>query len=192
MIATHLAERTLNHLLTQNPAAAHALRRHRGQRVRIVLPTGPIDLAITEAGLFSEDAVGAPDATLKPTLALALRLPFSGREAFRLAESAGDGALLATLGRVFAELDWDIAADLAPWVGDAVAKRVADISHSARSGLHNAAHAAGINLAEYLTEEAQLLASRQEIARFCAEVDDVAEAVARLDARLGRLRPRPA
>lgn len=187
MIAQGLFERSLNHLLQQTPGAADALLKHAGQSVRFDLTLAQFDFRIADDGCFSEAVVETPDAVIRPTAALVARLPFFGRDALRLADYSGDAALLATLDRVFRQLDWDVEADLAPLVGDAAAHRLHALGRDALAGLAQAFSALGRNASEYAVEEAELMARGVDVARFNREVDTLADDVARLEARLRRL-----
>jgi ubiquinone biosynthesis protein UbiJ len=187
LIAQGLFERSLNHLLQQTPGAAEALVRHAGASVRFDLTLAQFDFRIADDGCFSEAVVDAPDAVIRPTAALVARLPFFGRDALRQADYSGDAALLATLDRVFRQLDWDVEADLAPLVGDAAAHRLHALGRDALAGLAQAFSALGHNASEYAVEEAELMARGVDVARFNREVDTLADDVARLEARLRRL-----
>lgn len=187
MIAQGLFERSLNHLLQQTPGAAEALLKHAGQSVRFDLTLAQFDFRIADDGCFSEAVVDVPDAVIRPTAALVARLPFFGRDALRLADYSGDAALLATLDRVFRQLDWDVEADLAPLLGDAAAHRLHTLGRDALAGLAQAFSALGHNAGEYAVEEAELMARGVDVARFNREVDTLADDVARLEARLRRL-----
>jgi len=187
MIAAALLERSLNHLLRQTPGAAETLVRHRGRSVRFDLLAAQFDFRIADDGYFSEAAIDAPDAVIRPTPALLARLPFFGREALRDADYSGDAALLQGLDKVFRGLEWDVEADLAPWVGDAAAHRLAGAAQDAAEGLQQRALALGRNAGEYLGEEIELMARPVDVARFNHAVDVLADDVARLEARLARL-----
>ncbi|MDZ7594734.1 MAG: hypothetical protein U0932_08790 [Thiobacillus sp.] len=190
MIAEGLFERSLNHLLRQSPGAAEALRRHAGRSVRFDLTLAQFDFRIADDGCFSEAAVDTPDAVIRPTSALVARLPFFGREALRHAEYSGDPALLATLDRVFKQLNWDVEADLAPLVGDIAAHRLHALGRDALAGLAHTAVALGRNASEYVVEEAELMARAIDVARFNREVDTLADDTARLETRLRLLEGR--
>jgi ubiquinone biosynthesis protein UbiJ len=186
-ITASLFERSLNHLLRQTPGAAEALVRHAGAGVRFDLALAQFDFRVADDGCFSEAVVDVPDAVIRPTAALVARLPFLGRDALRLADYSGDAALLATLDRVFRQLDWDVEADLAPIVGDAAAHRLHALGRDALAGLARTFSAFGHNAGEYVVEEAEMMAREVDVARFNHAVDTLADDVARLDARLKRL-----
>lgn len=184
MIAEGFAEKSLNHLLRQSPGAAEALLRHAGMGVRFDLSLKQLDFRIADDGYFSEAVVETPDAVIRPTARLLTRLPFFGREALRDADYQGDPALLATLDRVFRQLKWDVEADLAPWVGDVAAHRLHGLGQTAFDRLGGLFAALGRNASEYVVEEAEMMARGVDVARFNAEVDALADAVARLEARM--------
>lgn len=190
MIAEGLIERSLNHLLRQTPGAAEALGRHAGAGVRFDLALAQFDFRIADDGYFSEAVVETPDAVIRPTPALVARLPFFGRDALRDADYSGDPALLATLDRVFRQIGWDVEADLAPWVGDAAAHRLHTLGRDALAGLAHAVSGLGRTASEYLVEEAEVMAREVDVARFNRAVDDLADDVARVEARLRRLEER--
>ena len=189
MIAEALIERSLNHLLRQSPGAADALLRHAGCGVRFDLTFAHYDFRIADDGCFSEAAVDTPDAVIRPTAALVARMPFFGRDALRHADYSGDPALLATLDRVFKQLNWDVEADLAPVVGDIAAHRLHALGRDVLANLAHTVSALGHNASEYMVEEAELMARGVDVARFNRDVDSLADDVARLDARLRRLAP---
>ena len=184
MIAEALFERSLNHLLQQSPGATEALARHAGASVRFDLTLAQFDCRIADDGCFSEAVVDTPDAVIRPTPALVARLPFFGRDAWRFTEFSGDPALLATLDRVFKQLNWDIEADLAPLVGDIAAHRLHAAGRDALAGIAHTFSALGRNAGEYVVEEAELMARGVVVARFNHAVDLLADDAARLDARL--------
>lgn len=187
MIAEGLAEKGLNHLLRQSPGAAEALLRHSGMSVRFDLGLAQLDFRIADDGYFSETALDTPDVRIRPTTHLLTRLPFFGREALRDADYQGDPALLATLDRVFKQLKWDVEADLAPWLGDIAAHRLHGLGRDALAQLRGVFAALGRNASEYMVEETDMMARALDVARFNADVDALADATARLEARLARL-----
>ncbi len=186
-ITASLFERSLNHLLRQASGAAEALARHTGAGVRFDLTLTRFDFRIADDGYFSAAAIIVPDAVIRPTAALITRLPFFGRDALRDADYSGDPALLATLDRVFRQLDWDVEADLAPLVGDIAAHRLNTIGRQAFAGIAHTVTAFGQNASEYLVEEAEWVARGVDVARFNRAVDVLADDAARLDARLRQL-----
>jgi ubiquinone biosynthesis protein UbiJ len=190
LITASLIERSLNHLLRQTPGATESLVRHAGASVRFDLALAQVDFRIADDGCFSEAVVEVPDAVVRPTPSLLARLPFFGRDALREADYSGDPALLATLDRVFRQLNWDVEADLAPLVGDTAAHRLHALGRDALAGIAQAFSALGHNAGEYVVEEAELMARGVDVARFNREVDVLADDSARLEARLNLMQAR--
>lgn len=187
MSAASLFERSLNHLLAQNPGATTLLAPHAGQYLRLDLGFKQLDFAITADGHLIASPTATPDATLRATSSVLMQLPFLGREAMRHADYSGDAALLQTLNKLFREVRWDIEAELAPLLGDIVAHRVATTTQKAAHSLRHAGHALQSSLSEYVVEETALLARKHDIARLAAEIDTLVDDVARFEARLMRL-----
>ena len=171
-------------MLRQSPGAAEVLRRQAGRSVRFDLTLAQFDFRIADDGYFSEAVVDTPDALIRPTSALVVRLPFFGREALRHAEYSGDPALLQTLDRVFKQLHWDVESDLAPHVGDIAAQHLTAFGRDTLAGIAHTFSALGYNASEYIVEEAEWMARKVDVARFNREVDVLADDVARLEARL--------
>lgn len=180
-------ERSLNHLLAQNPGASTLLGKHAGQHVRLDLGFQQLDFAITADGSLIASSTAAPDATLRATSSVLMQLPFLGREALRHTDYSGDAALLQTLDKLFREVRWDIEAELAPRVGDIAAHRIATAGKSALHTLRQAGQALQTSSSEYVVEEIALLARKNDVARWSSEIDTLVDDVARLEARLARL-----
>ena len=187
MSAASLFERSLNHLLSQNPGANTLLGVHAGQHVRLDLGFQQLDFAITPDGHLISSFTATPDATLRATSSVLMQLPFLGREALRHADYSGDAALLQTLDKLFREVRWDIEAELAPLVGDIAAHRIATAGKSALHTLRNAGQALQTSSKEYVVEEIALLARKSNVARWSSEIDTLVDDAARLEARLARL-----
>lgn len=163
------------------------LSQHAGKCVRMDLGFAQLDFLIAAEGQFAEAPNATPDATLRATSDVLLQLPFLGRQALRHAEYSGDPALLQTLDQIFREMRWDIEAELAPLVGDIAAHRIATAGKSALRTLRQAGHAMQTSSSEYIVEEIALLARKNDVARFCAEVDTLVDDTARLEARLAQI-----
>ena len=187
MSAASLFERSLNHLLAQNPGASSLMSQHAGQYVRIDLGFVQLDFAITADGHLLASPTATPGVTLRATSRVLMQLPFLGREAMRHADYSGDAALLQTLDKLFREVRWDIEAELAPVLGDIVAHRVATTTQQAAHSLRQAGHAIQSSLSEYVVEETALLARKHDVARLAREIDTLVDDVARFEARLTRV-----
>ncbi|MBB3183816.1 ubiquinone biosynthesis protein UbiJ [Halomonas fontilapidosi] len=198
-------ERTLNALLARDPAAPSRLARLTGQRILLRLEQPALALAIhfhpggldlirpdlTDETAFAEegfDAVVELDAeTLGELLggASVERLMFQGKLAVR-----GRTHLLETTRDLLLDLDLDWEAELARWLGDIPAHRLAEGLRSlSRWGLRTRQELCA-DVGEYVFEEARLLPGRHQFEAMRDHLTEVEIATDRLEARLERLRRR--
>ena len=183
----------LNHLLEDAPWARERLAPFAGRTTRIVLVPLP-DLrfvVLADGRLAVSDAADAHlVVTLKPAA-----LPLLARRdeaVLREVDFSGDAELAAALQFLLRHLEWDVEEDLSRVVGDVAAHRVASSARALLAWQQEAAERAGRNVAEYLTEEAAILVPPAELARFAHDVDELRDAIERLEKRLERLERSPA
>ncbi len=111
-----------------------------------------------------------------------------GEEAWRKAEVTGDTDFAAVISQVASNLRWDVEEDLSRVVGDIAAHRMAQAGRAAAAWPKQAAMSLAENAAEYLTEEnVGMLVTPLQAAEFMREVDELRDAVERLDKRIERL-----
>jgi ubiquinone biosynthesis protein UbiJ len=77
--------------------------------------------------------------------------------------------------------------EAARFLGDLPARRLGNLARQAHRWLKHTRHSIGANVAEYLTEESRDLVNRTELDEFLRGVDDLRDAVDRLEARLRHL-----
>ncbi len=96
----------------------------------------------------------------------------------------GDTALAEVIHHLWQHLRWDAEEDLSKVVGDAAAHRIAESGRTlqrwAQTSGDNLAH----SFAEYWTEEQPLIAAKNDVARFTADVDQLRDDTARLEKRI--------
>jgi len=182
---------TANHLLAQADWARGRLKPHAGKRVRLVAPPFAVQFAIDADGLLvAADTQAHPDAILSLTSAV---LPFwliDRPAAWREARVEGDAELASAVGFVASNLRWDFEEDLSRVFGDVLAHRIGETLRAARRWQRATAQAAAASVAEYLTEERGILPTRLRIEDFLHQVDELRDAVERLDKRLDRIAAR--
>ena len=201
----------LNHVLRQQQWAADRLRSFAGRSVEFRLaPLPDLRLVIRDDGLVytaerpavgdSADGSSAREwadadltVTLKPSaLPYFLRRDEAGlRALLREVDLAGQADLAQVMQVLFRELEWDFEEDLSRVVGDALANRMANTGRSLLAWQKDAALRLAQNFAEYWTEENPLVARRDDVERFSAEVTRARDEVDALEQRLARLQ-RPA
>jgi ubiquinone biosynthesis protein UbiJ len=177
----------INHVLDQNAWARDALSRHSGRNFGIA--AFPLDLTFS-LGPDGHLAAGTPadrEATIRLTPPAALRYLAGDPDAWRLAEIDGDAAFANVVADVLANLAWDVEEDLSKLVGDVAAHRIGDLLRGIAAWRRHAAASLARQANEYLVEEAAFFPHRRDVAEFVRGVDEVRDAIARLEKRLSIL-----
>lgn len=181
----------LNHVLSGEGWARERLRNFSGQHLRLV--GGPLALALTVDG---EGLFRAWNGTVAETPAVTIDLPADapirllngGRESvFAAARLTGTADFAETLAFVFRNLRWDIEDDLSKVIGDIAARRLVSTGTNLLAWQRQAAANFAANVAEYLSEEAAVIAPSREIARFKADVQALQGDLDRLELRVAHL-----
>jgi ubiquinone biosynthesis protein UbiJ len=179
----------LNHLLEPAPWARERLMPFAGRTWRVTLtPLPELTFVVLDSGLLE-----ASDATPEPDLVVALSptaLPALARRdeaMLREVTFTGDAELAAALQFLARHLEWDVEEDLSRVVGDVAAHRIAGGARDFLAWQKEAALRLGQNFAEYLTEEAGVIAAPADVSAFARAVDDLRDAVERLEKRIARL-----
>lgn len=179
----------LNHLLDAAPWARERLAPFAGRTWRVTLaPLPDLTFAVAASGMLE-----AADVTPEPDLVVALTpaaLPALARRdesVLRETTFTGDAELAATLQFLARHLEWDVEEDLSRVVGDVAAHRIAGGAREFLAWQKEAALRLGQNFAEYLTEEASVIAAPADVTAFAHAVDDLRDAVERLEKRIARL-----
>jgi ubiquinone biosynthesis protein UbiJ len=178
----------VNHLLGQADWAREKLRPHAGKVARFDVPPAAFALVVTDEGMTAPAPAGAEPA-VRIRLEGAAALSFLGdrEQAWRKATVEGDTEFAAAISHLASNLRWDVEEDLSKVVGDVAAHRMADAGRAAAAWPGHAARSAGANVAEYLTEEAKILVTPLQAEQFLREVDELRDAVERLEKRIERL-----
>lgn len=183
----------VNHLLRGQPWLQARLRPHAGSvlavevaPLRACLAIG-VDGSLVEAGRDIE-----PRTTIRLSPLTAMRLMRGEAAARQGVEVSGDSELAAALNDVLPALRWDAEEDLSRLVGDAAAHRLVDLGRRLGAWPGEAAEKLASNLAEYLVEERPLIAAKDDVAQWAAEVDRLRDDAERLAKRVDRLAARKA
>ncbi|MGE0558206.1 MAG: SCP2 domain-containing protein [Burkholderiales bacterium] len=183
-----LAGAPLNHLLRASAWARTELQAHAGKVACFRCAPFETRLVILDSGEVAPAAAGAiPDLTLTLTPGLMLRAAARDDSVWRDVAIDGDTALGSVIHRLWRDLRWDAEEDLAKVFGDITAHRMAESGRTlqrwAQSGGDNLAR----TFAEYWTEEQPLVAAKQDLLQFNADVDRLRDDVARIEKRIAGL-----
>ena len=179
----------VNHLLADEQWARDRLAPFAGKRVRVTA-LGLPDLAFTvcaDGMIESTKGDGDPDLTVALSPAALPKLMQRDESVLQTISLTGDAELAGALQVLFRHLRWEVEEDLSRVVGDVAAHRIVETGRAFAAWQKDAAERFGQNVAEYLTEEAELLAPKPDLARFSREVAELVDAVERLEKRLDRI-----
>jgi len=189
-------EAACNRLLALDPGAGEGIRRLQGKLLQVDLEGlgislfldfdfGSVLVAVDSGGREADTRVSGTPVDL---FALAAPeelgdwgLPGSG------VRIEGDAALARDIGKLFNALDLDWQEALANLLGDTLGYQVASGLQQGAAALRQAAASAADIAARYFREEPGWLATREEVKVFGQAVDELGEAVERLQARLDEL-----
>jgi len=198
-LRTALAK-SLEFVLDYDPGSRAALTALSGKvlALEITAPPFSLYLVFSESGISVSSYGGQADCTLSGALPAVFGLLW--REHHTLAGSgvtvAGDVGLLQKLQRILgnAEFDWEqaiidrLAVVAGPSNASLLVHPLAQLLRDSNLWLQRQAQIAPDWLRDYLTEELRLLPSRQELAMFYQDVDEVRAQSERLEAQLRKLR----
>jgi ubiquinone biosynthesis accessory factor UbiJ len=177
----------LNRLLAAEPSARARLAPFAGDTLELRAPPLPtLRLRIVEGGTV-EAGGGDPalSMTLKPELLAALG---RGEEhALRAVEVRGNARLASEVLLLARHLRWDAEEAMSRVIGDVAAHRLAEAGRGLVAWHLDAAQRLVGALADYATDEKQLLARRGELDAFAESVAALRDSIARLDKRIARL-----
>jgi ubiquinone biosynthesis protein UbiJ len=181
----------LNHLLEAEPWAAARLAPFAGETLELrAAPWPTLRFTLAAGGRL---VPAAPEAAGTPALVIALR-PESlaaaarGEEHFlRSVDVTGNARLASEVQLLVRHLRWDYEEDLARWVGDAPAHRLAGLARDFVAWQSDTARRLAGAAREYVVEERRLLVARGEFAVFSEQVARLRDALERFEARLRRL-----
>jgi ubiquinone biosynthesis accessory factor UbiJ len=175
----------VNHLLAPAAWARESLAEHAGKIA--VFDLFPLRVAVavdSDGTLRPAPANASPAVVIRLTHATVLQILAEGEDAWRKASVEGDTGFASAISKVAANLRWDVEEDLSRVVGDIAAHRMAEAARSAAAWQKQAATSLAGNVAEFLTEEKHLLVTPLRAAEFIRDVDELRDAVERLDKRI--------
>jgi ubiquinone biosynthesis protein UbiJ len=114
----------LNHLLAAQSWAMARLQPHAGDTIRLELGPTLIEFSVTADGLLEAAGGRVPAVTIGVPLGVLQQLLARDPQARRSVSVTGNAGIAADLEYLFANLRWDIEADLSRVVGDIAAHRI--------------------------------------------------------------------
>jgi ubiquinone biosynthesis protein UbiJ len=185
-----LPERSLtaaiNHLLSRQPVLRHKLSMHAGKVACIDVGFIQLSLAVASDGLL-ESANTEPSVTITIKPADLPQILANIDRAFSYVSISGDADLARTISEVANGLQWEVEEDLAPWVGDIAALRIANAGRQFIGAARSTAQKLAENMAEYWLEENPTLLYRRAGEDFATDVARLRDDVERLSKRVEQI-----
>lgn len=128
-----------------------------------------------------------PDATISGPFQAIARMGLSKAKVAKDLTVSGDMHVVEAFKELFAKLDIDWEAQIAPYTGDALAFKIGKTLQNTTHFLQKAARSFRQNSKEYIEEEIQLLPSQLRFEDFTGDVRQLNRDVDRLAARIQRL-----
>ena len=185
---TSLVSAVAHHLLDQADWARSSLAEHAGKQVLVDSPVGPLLMEIANDGhVVPAQSDDTPDLVISLTPLAAAQWFTDRQAAWRETRVEGDAELAAAISHVASNLRWDFEEDLSRVVGDVAAHRVGQGVRRVSTWPGDAAESVARGVAEFLTEENHMLATPLQVEEFATNVDELRDAVERLDKRMDSL-----
>lgn len=181
---------TLNHLLSRQPQLREILLPHAGKSARVAVGTLQIELAVTNDGLVQAANQAEPHVTIRIKPADLPQMLANMDRAFSYVSLSGDAELAKAISEVAQGLHWEAEEDLAPFVGDIAAVRIAQAARATVQGVRSGSRKLVEQIADYLLEENPTLLYRKAGEDFAAQVAALRDDVERLGKRIGLLEAR--
>lgn len=183
-------DQALNQAISLDAEAEPRLAAMSGRRVKLVLTGIGIDLHFSgsEQRLrVAAESDETPDTTISgsPSALLALAVP-DWRAPGSGVRIEGDAGAAQALEKLLRRLDPDWEVWLVERLGPILGHQLWRLLNDAAGASRHVARTAANQVAHYLREESGLLVTRTEVDRFVSDVDELREAVDRLENRLRR------
>ena len=183
-------------VLRLDPHTQQALSSINGKVIRVesTAPALVFHLIVVENYVQVEGSFDAdPDTTIAGSASDLLSLRKQNDALYTGAvKISGDLSTGEQLRHIISNLDLDFEEAIAPITGDAIAHKIGRFGSQLGAWFSDTSESMKRNTSEYLQEEVEMLAPNTEVKRFCSEVDDLREALDRLEARVGLLDKNPA
>lgn len=191
MLPSALIARALSRLLSHDANARALLTPHVGETLQVRMPPLVTTLTITEAG----DFVAGDAAITDKELAVSIEFPLTslpllaqGKDAaLRSAKVSGHAALLQDISKAFSSLPLAAEAELERVVGPILAQEALRFFKALKALGENTQESLQDAGKRYLHDEAQLIAERDDVARFASDIQRLRVDLQRLQARVAKL-----
>lgn len=195
--AGRVLETVLNRTLALDPESAAQLAPLDGRRIEIAMQSPNLHFAVSvregRIVIGPPDSEAETDLSLKASLGalLARALPGNAPQGHGKITISGDAELAQRLQKLVARFDPDVEARFVAAFGEIAGVQIYRAFQGGFAAMRDNAKAFARDGAEYLTEESRDLIGRAELSAFCDDVDELRDAVERLERKVARLAMSP-
>lgn len=186
-IASSAGIAVLNRMLSREEWAREKLMPFAGRQARFDAAPFALTLKVAPDGTFSASDDGESAVTIGVALSslpLAMLDPAAAMKDVRL---SGDAEFAQALGFVLQNLRPEPEEELSKFFGDAAAQRIVGFMRASASQWRQIAERMLESTAHYVVAENPMVVGREEIESFGREVNEVRDAVARIEKRVDQL-----
>jgi ubiquinone biosynthesis accessory factor UbiJ len=191
-----VAAKLINRILGDYPLARERLAAHARARIDVTLGVLTVSIRLNEDGRVEPIGEGATDVaqvTFNIPLSAVPRLIKKDESAYREIAFTGDSELAHTLSNIARNVEWDVGEDLSQLFGggtvaDIVAERLTSGAKSITALRDEVGQRFTENMAEYLVHERNAFVTEDALEALTRDNETLRDDVARLEARVARLR----
>lgn len=176
----------LNHVLSQNDWMSTRLKKFHNKTILIKISELSMYFSVNKKGLLEYiGQVKNPDASISmPIKSLINQILHKENKDITI---KGDIDLAREVSEILKKIKWDVEEDLSKIIGDVAANRVGILGEK----VFNESKKITISIAEafkeYWEEEKPLIAKKNRVHQFLAEIDNISEDVERIEAKINSL-----
>lgn len=188
-IALTALEKTINMALGLDSNRQANLEKLKNNTIKIELSSPPFSfyLCFTEDHIYAQQrCLGGPDLTICGTINAFVKMAANKKDSSmpKEMEIMGSAHLAQSLQQFMADIDIDWEEHLSRLTGDTVATQIGRFVKKSMDMFKHQSKEFQLNVKEYFQEESSLLARHDDIEKFCYDVDELRNGVARLSAKI--------
>ena len=176
----------LNHILFQNDWMSTRLKKFHNKTILIKISELSIYFSVNKKGLLEHIGhVKNPDASISmPIKSLINQILHKENKDITI---KGDIDLAREVSEILKKIKWDVEEDLSKIIGDVAANRVGILGEKVLNESKKITISIAEAFKEYWEEEKPLIAKKNRVHQFLAEIDNISEDVERIEAKINSL-----
>ena len=181
-----LRKLVLNHVLFQNDWMSSRIKKFHNKTILIKISELSMYFKVNNQGLLElVNQVKNPDASISmPIKSLINQILHKENKDITI---KGDIDLAREVSEILKKIKWDVEEDLSKIIGDVAANRVGILGEKVLNESKKITTSIAEAFKEYWEEEKPLIAKKNRVHQFLAEIDNISEDVERIEAKINSL-----